>query len=62
MWTQLYVFRRCPEFIAMLFQSLDDLSNSCHDESMHIHAFISDTGMHLQTFCCWSEYGWILEV
>ncbi|XP_068189394.1 sorting nexin-13 isoform X1 [Antennarius striatus] len=23
--------------------SLDDLSNSCHDESMHIHAFISDT-------------------
>ncbi|TNM92972.1 hypothetical protein fugu_018374, partial [Takifugu bimaculatus] len=25
--------------------SLDDLSNSCHDESMHIHAFISDTGV-----------------
>ncbi|XP_029299420.1 sorting nexin-13 isoform X4 [Cottoperca gobio] len=23
--------------------SLDDLSNSCHDESMHLHAFISDT-------------------
>ncbi|KAM8883123.1 sorting nexin-13 isoform 2-T2 [Synchiropus picturatus] len=23
--------------------SLDDLCNSCHDESMHIHAFISDT-------------------
>uniref|UniRef100_A0A8C9ZXH2 Sorting nexin 13 n=1 Tax=Sander lucioperca TaxID=283035 RepID=A0A8C9ZXH2_SANLU len=25
--------------------SLDDLSNSCHDESMHLHAFISDTGV-----------------
>ncbi|XP_056275838.1 sorting nexin-13 isoform X2 [Pseudoliparis swirei] len=25
--------------------SLDDLSNSCHDENMHLHAFISDTGM-----------------
>uniref|UniRef100_H3DK82 Sorting nexin 13 n=1 Tax=Tetraodon nigroviridis TaxID=99883 RepID=H3DK82_TETNG len=25
--------------------SLDDLSNSCHDESMHIHACISDTGV-----------------
>ncbi|XP_013771422.1 sorting nexin-13 isoform X1 [Pundamilia nyererei] len=23
--------------------SLDDLPNSCHDESMHLHAFISDT-------------------
>ncbi|KAJ0003099.1 hypothetical protein NQD34_018139 [Periophthalmus magnuspinnatus] len=23
--------------------SLDELSNSCHDESMHLHAFISDT-------------------
>ncbi|XP_051245798.1 sorting nexin-13 isoform X1 [Dicentrarchus labrax] len=23
--------------------SLDDLSNSCHDEFMHLHAFISDT-------------------
>ncbi|XP_075961534.1 sorting nexin-13 isoform X1 [Anarhichas minor] len=23
--------------------SLDDLSNSCHDETMHLHAFISDT-------------------
>lgn len=28
------------------FQSLDDLSNSCHDETMHLHAFISDTGTH----------------
>uniref|UniRef100_A0A669CZ37 Sorting nexin 13 n=1 Tax=Oreochromis niloticus TaxID=8128 RepID=A0A669CZ37_ORENI len=25
--------------------SLDDLPNSCHDESMHLHAFISDTGV-----------------
>uniref|UniRef100_A0A3Q2XV67 Sorting nexin 13 n=1 Tax=Hippocampus comes TaxID=109280 RepID=A0A3Q2XV67_HIPCM len=25
--------------------SLDDLSNSCHDESMQLHAFISDTGV-----------------
>ncbi|CAL8294140.1 unnamed protein product [Merluccius merluccius] len=25
--------------------SLDDLSNSCHDETMQINAFISDTGM-----------------
>uniref|UniRef100_A0A3Q3NCZ5 Sorting nexin 13 n=1 Tax=Labrus bergylta TaxID=56723 RepID=A0A3Q3NCZ5_9LABR len=25
--------------------SLDDLSNSCHDETMHLHAFISDTGV-----------------
>ncbi|KAJ3609230.1 hypothetical protein NHX12_023754, partial [Muraenolepis orangiensis] len=25
--------------------SLDDLSNSCHDETMQIHAFISDTGV-----------------
>ncbi|KAJ0055382.1 hypothetical protein NL108_016678, partial [Boleophthalmus pectinirostris] len=25
--------------------SLDELSNSCHDESMHLHAFISDTGV-----------------
>ncbi|XP_028251310.1 sorting nexin-13 isoform X2 [Parambassis ranga] len=25
--------------------SLDDLSNSCHDDSMHLHAFISDTGV-----------------
>uniref|UniRef100_A0A8C4HHU4 Sorting nexin 13 n=1 Tax=Dicentrarchus labrax TaxID=13489 RepID=A0A8C4HHU4_DICLA len=25
--------------------SLDDLSNSCHDEFMHLHAFISDTGV-----------------
>uniref|UniRef100_A0A8C2X8G2 Sorting nexin 13 n=1 Tax=Cyclopterus lumpus TaxID=8103 RepID=A0A8C2X8G2_CYCLU len=23
----------------------DDLSNSCHDETMHLHAFISDTGV-----------------
>ncbi|KAM3596632.1 uncharacterized protein V6R79_018292 [Siganus canaliculatus] len=23
--------------------SLDDLSNSCHDDTMHLHAFISDT-------------------
>ncbi|KAF0024727.1 hypothetical protein F2P81_023529 [Scophthalmus maximus] len=25
--------------------SLDDLSNSCHDDTMHLHAFISDTGV-----------------
>ncbi|XP_030202846.1 sorting nexin-13 isoform X5 [Gadus morhua] len=25
--------------------SLDDLSNSCHDDTMQIHAFISDTGV-----------------
>ncbi|CAL1589983.1 unnamed protein product [Knipowitschia caucasica] len=25
--------------------SLDELSNSCHDESLHLHAFISDTGV-----------------
>uniref|UniRef100_A0AAQ5XS93 Sorting nexin 13 n=1 Tax=Amphiprion ocellaris TaxID=80972 RepID=A0AAQ5XS93_AMPOC len=25
--------------------SLDDLSNSCHDETMQLHAFISDTGV-----------------
>uniref|UniRef100_A0A3B4XZV7 Sorting nexin 13 n=1 Tax=Seriola lalandi dorsalis TaxID=1841481 RepID=A0A3B4XZV7_SERLL len=25
--------------------SLDDLSNACHDETMHLHAFISDTGV-----------------
>ncbi|XP_077446942.1 sorting nexin-13 isoform X1 [Stigmatopora argus] len=25
--------------------SLDELSNSCHDESMQLHAFISDTGV-----------------
>uniref|UniRef100_A0AAQ5XG64 Sorting nexin 13 n=1 Tax=Amphiprion ocellaris TaxID=80972 RepID=A0AAQ5XG64_AMPOC len=26
-------------------KSLDDLSNSCHDETMQLHAFISDTGV-----------------
>ena len=31
------------------FQSLDDLSNSCHDDTMQLHAFISDTGIHTNT-------------
>uniref|UniRef100_A0A674D5L3 Sorting nexin 13 n=1 Tax=Salmo trutta TaxID=8032 RepID=A0A674D5L3_SALTR len=26
-------------------QSLDDLSNSCHDDNIQLHAFISDTGV-----------------
>uniref|UniRef100_A0A8C7ULJ9 Sorting nexin 13 n=1 Tax=Oncorhynchus mykiss TaxID=8022 RepID=A0A8C7ULJ9_ONCMY len=32
-------------FSLLCLQSLDDLSNSCHDDNMQLHAFISDTGV-----------------
>uniref|UniRef100_A0A8C8CAJ2 Sorting nexin 13 n=1 Tax=Oncorhynchus tshawytscha TaxID=74940 RepID=A0A8C8CAJ2_ONCTS len=32
-------------FSLLCLQSLDDLSNSCHDDNIQLHAFISDTGV-----------------
>jgi len=44
------------------FQSLDDLSNSCHDENMHLHAFISDTGTHTHTHTHYTHFVSIIAI